>query len=342
MNPKPDMTYIDQFSDTPELQEMVKDEDKRSILKDYLIASIGDPIDNNEFWDYLNKQQVGYHLPWRTLKDDFMIAKHELTLISGYTGEGKSDFVNGILLDCISQGAKGFIASLELTKNELKRRILRQATGLDKPTKEYSDYVWNYYKDKLAYKDTRGISKIEQILEGCEVLHQYYGTDVFVFDNLMMLDSLTDDYNKQFSTAQKISEFCKTYPVSVFLVAHSRKPSNNFTGGKPKTSIVPPSIYDVHGASGVANLVDNHISVAINTLKEAAKAKKDAGYELTEAETKYLLQGDAVIKRDKKREQGRRFKKHLYFDQRFRRLKDSEHEQCSPYVEYSKLVNKGE
>jgi twinkle protein len=325
MNEEKELFFLD-----PEYQELLDKEIDRDWLKNFNFSSIGDSSKRKEFWDFLNSQQVGYNLPWDSLRNDFLITKHELTLVSGYTGEGKSDFVNHILLDAIKQGAKGLIASLELTPNELKKRILRQTIGFTNPTYEYLDSIWNYYEDKLVFKDTRGVADIDEILYGCEMLHKFRGFDVFVFDNLMMLNSKTDDYNKQFETARKISEFSKKYPVSVFLVAHSKKPHNAF--GKPATSIEPPSIYDVHGASSVANLVDNHISVAQNMLKYMALSKQKRNEPLTENEISVLTQGDAIIKRDKKREQGVRFKRHLYFDHKFCRLKDYESQILKPYV----------
>jgi hypothetical protein len=267
-----------------------------------------------------------------------MVVPHEMTLVSGYTGEGKSEFVNHILLDCIKQGAKGFIASLELTPHELRRRILRQACGTLDYTDDYIEAFFDFYEHKLIFKDTRGVAKLDDILDGCVCLHKYFGFDVFVFDNLMMLDAQVDNYNKQFENAQKISEFCKTYPVSAFLVAHSRKPPATYKKPEGVSSIDPPSVYDVHGASSVANLVDNHISIAMNHLKQAVVRKKLAGYDLSESDMKFLNQGDAIIKRDKKREQGNRFKKHLYFDEKFCRLKDYESEVCLRYVEYRRPI----
>ena len=331
-----ELSEFEKLKNEPELQAALKREDRRIYLEQFQITSIGERSDRADFINFLNKQVTGYELPWKTLRNDFLVAKHELTLISGYTGEGKTDFVNQILLNCVANGAKGFIASLELMPHELRKRILRQATGIINPTDDYMNSFFDNYEDTLFFKDTRGVGSIDKILEGCECLHKYFGVDVFVFDNLMMLDSATDNYNKQFENAQKISAFCKTYPVSAFLVAHSRKPPATYRKPEELTHIEPPSIYDVHGASSVANLVDNLISVAINTLKQAALRKQAANCVLNDIESKFVLQGDTIIKRDKKREQGNRFKAHLYFNQKFCRFTDFENEPCQPFVNWSK------
>lgn len=327
---------FDHLADNPELQRMVQVEDRKETLKQlHQIGTFSDFDEMRAFEKWLTEQKIGYQLPFLQTNGKFLITKNEMTLVSGYTGEGKSELVIQILLDCIDQGAKGFIASLELTPHELQKRILRQACGTVTPTSEYLAAFWKFYSDKLTYKDTRGIVSIDKILNGCRDLFEDDGTNVFVFDNLMMLDSATDNYNKQFENAQKISEFCKTYPVSVFLVAHSRKPSakdDSILAGLP---IKPPSIYHVHGASQVANLVDNHMSIAQNKNKEAAKRSQQEGISLSETQIKFLNEGDSIILRDKKREQGEKFKIHVYYDQKFSRFKDYEKISLKRYVDYS-------
>jgi archaellum biogenesis ATPase FlaH len=316
----------------PDLQKMAKDEELRQWLKEFNFISIGDPSAINDFFKFLSETETGYALPWSTIGDKFLVKKYELTLISGYTGSGKSEMANHILLNCIQQGAKGYLASLEFTVNELRNRILIQATGISNPTLEFAKHFLTSYHEKIFLQDTRGIASIDSILDGCVNLHKHFGVDIFVFDNLMMLNSAVDDYNKQFETARKISEFAKTYPVSVFLVAHSRKPSGNEKNFK---MLDAPTIYDVHGASSVGNLVDNHISVAINRYKQAVIRKKEKGYFLSAEEDEALKRGDAILRRDKKRSQGELFKSELFFDKKFARLKDYESQILKPYVEFN-------
>lgn len=325
---------FEKLSSDPQLQKLAQQEDLRVWLDEFKFKSIGDPADRADFLKFLEEIQTGYNLPWQTVGDKFLVKKYELTLISGYTGSGKSEMANHILLNCIEQGAKGYLASLEFTVDELRKRILIQSTGISSPTGEYIQKFFDFYNQRLFVQNTRGIASIELILEGCLHLHKYFGVDVFVFDNLMMLNAAVDDYNKQFETARQISEFAKTYPVSIFLVAHSRKPP---AGEKNIKMLDAPGIYDVHGASSVANLVDNHISISINRFKLAAIRKKEKGFPLSEQEAESLTRGDSVIKRDKKRSQGDFFRQELYFDKKYCRLKDYESEVLKPYVNYSNL-----
>ncbi len=282
-------------------------------------------------WEFLNNPKKGYQTPWSVVGDAFNFIPGELTLLSGYTGQGKSLIVTQMAIHAISQGAKAMIASLEMSAGQVHARIARQSTGAIDPTREYYKKINDFYCDNMRIFDTRGVADLKKVLEGCRMTAQIEGTNFFVFDNLMMLDSKADDYNKQLDNVQKMVEFTKTFNVCVILVAHSKKPSEYQVsrGG----SIKVPGIYDVMGASGVANLVDNHLSISRNSRKKNALDVLKAGGNLTPDEQQYLNQGDTILARDKKREHGDYFLKFLYYDERFRCLKDYENKHCINYID---------
>jgi hypothetical protein len=287
-------------------------------------------------WKFLNNPVSGYETPWKNIGDLFKFVPGEVTLLSGYTGQGKSEIVTHMAIHAISQGARAMIASLEMSAGQIHSRITKQVTGCDDITRQYYERVSNHFKDKLYIFDTRGVADIKKILEGGRLLNGINNYDFFVFDNLMMLDSKSDDYNKQLENVQLMVEFAKTLNVCVVLVAHSRKPNNKSGDGRITRDFSPPGIYEVMGASGVANLVDNHISLTINTTKKRALDKLANGADvsmLTESELNSLEMGDSILKRDKKREYGDYFLKYLYYDKRFRVLKDFESQQPKVYVD---------
>lgn len=277
-------------------------------------------------WKWFQTKHTGYELPWPKLRNSFLIAKGEMTIVSGYTGHGKSEFVNHIALHCVKQGAKAFIASLELSTGNLWGRLYRQSTGVLDPTYEYITKLYNFYDKKIFTYDLLGHADIDSLLESARVAHEYVGCDLFVFDNLMMLNSLVDDFKKQHEITQKLLQFAKDKNVSVILVAHSKKPSVN-------RDLPCPGMYDVSGSSNIVNMVDNHISVTINNTKIRAKAKLKENCELTDAEEKSLTFGDSIIVRDKKREVGELFRTSLYYDKRFTVLKEFETEKPFNYMD---------
>lgn len=279
-------------------------------------------------WNWFQNKQVGYFLPWGNLRDSFLIAKGEMTIVSGYSGHGKSEFVNFIAIHCVKQGAKPFIASLELSAGNLWGRIYRQSTGMNDITFDYLSKCHKFYDKKIFSYDLMGHADIDQLLLSANVAYDNAGCDVFIFDNLMMLNSLVDDFKKQHEITQKLLKFTKDKNVSVILVAHSKKPSQS-------GDLSAPGMYDVSGSSNIVNMVDNHISVTINNTKIRALSKLKEKIELTDNEEKSLKFGDSIILRDKKREIGSLFRVSLYFDKKYTILKQFENEKPYNYVEES-------
>lgn len=279
-----------------------------------------------ETWAWFNNKKIGYLLPWKNLQDLFMLVKGEMTIISGYTGHGKSEFVNYIAIHSVKQGGRPFLASLELSAGNLWGRLYRQSTGTSDPTFEYLTKCHNFYDKKIFSYDLMGHADVDALLKSANVAYDKVGCDIFIFDNLMMLNSLVDDFKKQHEITQKLLKFSKNKNVVVILVAHSKKPAHS--GDLPA-----PGMYDVSGSSNIVNMVDNHISVTINNAKIRAKSKIKHGIDLTDSEEKSLKLGDSIIVRDKKRELGELFRESLYFDKKFTILKQYENEKPYNYVE---------
>lgn len=327
-----DYKYQGQFDDNQELLKKIQQQDLR---ESHSIVSFADLKEKG--WEFKQRVHEGYNVPWNMLKDKLMFVKGELTIISGYTGQGKSEVATNLALFAIEQGAKAYIASTELESGHIFDRIAQHATGCTNHTQEYYEAIANHYADKLAVYDRLGVMDLDKILEGAQRLCKFFGYDFFVIDNLMMLDTKVDDYNKQLEHIQKISAFAKENHICILLVAHSRKPLTKASHGPLMRVFSPPGIHEILGASSVGNLIDNHFSVTINYTKKLAQDKLDRGDDcLTNSELQSLKEGDTILLRDKKREHGDFFYQSLYYDERFRRLKSSQYEKCKRYVDYSR------
>lgn len=325
------------FAPTDPITAQALEEAHNLILpKDYGFYDLGDDEDEDEFLRYMTESKKGYKLPFPSLENDFLIAKNELTLVSGYTGLGKTELVNQILLDCVHQGAKGAIISLELTPFELRKRLYEQATGSSTITKNKFGLFRSHYLSKIKLWDGKKMSKADELIRIMENFYLQLNHTVFVLDNMMMLGARPDDYNKQYETIDAIKNFCKSYPVSVFLVAHPRKPKENYfinLHSKEEYSFDVPNIYDVSGSATIVNLVDNYLALGQNTIKmHVLKEIKAGRLDRRSCET-FLKYGDVMLKRNKRREHGTLFNKELFFDVNFRRFKESEFDKLKPYVE---------
>ncbi len=291
-----------------------------------------------DVWKTRTNNQSGIHLPWNTLQDLFWLVKSEMTIVSGYSGHGKSAFVNQIALAASINNVKTFIASLELTPGELWNRICIQTTGMGLTAPyEYVTATTNFYDQKLFTLDLVGSADVEKVLNKAQELVDRGGVELFIFDNLMMLNSLVDDFKVQHAITDQILRFAQKNNVHVVLVAHSRKPSVGY-GKSSSTNLPVPGMYDVSGSSNIVNMVHNHLSISKNSLKIQAQDKLSQGIELTEEDQAVLKLGDTIINRDKARSIGKNFRRFLHFCEKFERFADyhSEWCNCKPYFEYSK------
>lgn len=321
---------------SPELQEFIHFDDMENKYSTKAFIRLRD-----EGWKFKNKINDGYKLPWRSLQDKMFMVKGELTVLSGYTGQGKSEVAINLGLYAIEQGAKLFVASSEMQTGALWERIATNATGIKDHTEEYYNAIADYYARKIFIYDKLGMMEISNLLDAMQYVRDFLRIDFFIIDNLMMLDKKTDDYNKQLEHIQLLSAFAKENNVIVLLVAHSRKPQTSSHTGALERVFSPPGIHEIHGASSIGNMIDNHLSVTINHTKKRALAKLKAGVlaiDLSDREQKSLNEGDSILIRDKKREFGDYFYHSLHYDERFRRLKDFESERLKPFVPFEGLV----
>lgn len=330
------MTYDNYSHLDDETRKLIQQAENLVKHVDLGFSDMGEIEGRNAFYEYMQKKDVGYKLPFASKVKDFLIAPNELTLLSGYTGAGKTELVNQLLLECLAQGAKGVITSLELTPNQLKKRLYQQSTGLKTQTIEQNNSFHNFYAGKLKYWNG---SKMQKIVELLAVMKKFYlenGCDVFVLDNMMMLGAKPDDLNRHYETVFLIKEFCKTYPVHVFLVAHPRKPKENYylasKANQPYYFDVP-SIYDVSGSATIANLVDNYLAIGENLIKKQAWIDI-ANEKVSRADRREVIEnyGDVLLKRGKRREHGKTFDLELFYDFKFRRYKENTTESLQPYL----------
>lgn len=326
---------------------MILDKNLQELLKNYKPDITDESLIENKLvtggmvvsdvWKTRTNNQSGIKLPWTSLSELFWLVKGEMTIVSGYSGHGKSVFVNQIALTAALNGHKSFIASLELTPGELWNRICVQTTGMGENAPfDYVRETVHFFDYKLFTMDLVGNAQIDEVLKCAQFLAENAEVELFVFDNLMTLNSLVDDFKAQHEITDKILRFAQKNNVHVILVAHSRKPSNGY-GKSNSTNMPVPGMYDVSGSSNIVNMVHNHLSVSKNNLKIRAHEKMSQGYELSEDEISSLEMGDTIVNRDKARSIGKNFRRFLHFCEKYQHLTTSEHTvcHCKPLFNYS-------
>ena len=194
------------------------------------------------------------------------------TIITGEPNSGKSVFANQLcVLSALEQGYKPMIFSGELGSPQLLNWVLKPLAGLNHAyrwskdgspvgfsvTKQAKAAIKKYYNDKIIYfsdKDTLSASG-EDIIDEMTYAYKRYGTKVMLLDNLMTVNTASDDNeDKNVSETKfikRLLEFTNRYNACVFLVAHPKKPTKGEQLG----------IYSVAGASQIVNLCHRLLSV---------------------------------------------------------------------------------
>lgn len=197
--------------------------------------------------------------------DWFEARPGELTVWTGFNGHGKSLMLNQVLLGLLQQGERMCVFSGEMSPAQQGKRMVKQATGLDRPTPAYIDAVGAWLQDRAWLFNVMGSATMARLLEVFAYARRRYGIRHFVIDSLMMTDVPEDgpgSMTAQKAAVQKLADFAKRHGAHVHLVAHPRK-------GRDESQA--PGKLDVAGSSKITDGADN-----VFTVWSARKEEGDA------------------------------------------------------------------
>lgn len=187
--------------------------------------------------------------------DWFEFRTGELTVWTGYNGHGKSLMNNQVLLGLMAQGERVCVFSGEMSPAQQGKRLVKQATGLDRPTPAYIDAVGEWVRDRMWLFNMQGSATIDRLLQVFAYAARRYAIGHFVIDSLMMTDVPEDGpgaLTAQKAAVQKLADFAKRHGAHLHLIAHPRK-------GRDETQA--PGKLDVAGSSKLTDAADNVFTV---------------------------------------------------------------------------------
>lgn len=208
---------------------------------------------------------LGFATPWSKCPD-LRFRPGEVTLIAGVNGHGKSEACGHLTLDAMHQGLRACVASMEFKPHRWLARLTRQASGVERPTDAYIHRIVTWLEKSLWVFDVATTAKTDLLLDVFRYARQRYGVTLFVIDNLSKLNIDLDDYNRQRSFVDQLTDFAKQHDVHVFLVAHLRKGEDD---GKPGGK------FDVKGSGAITDLVDTVLIWWRNRKKEEKLGRTD-------------------------------------------------------------------
>ncbi len=252
------------------------------------------PIDfQKEVTDYYETDPAtqGWETPWPEVP--WRIRKSEFTVLSGFSGHGKTAGLNQLMLHLVKQGCKIMDASLEIKPGMTLYNMTRCCLGKKYSPKKEVEGCISWLNESMFFLDCIGTVSVARLLHAMEYARKRHGIDVFIIDSLFKCGLSSEDYGSQREFADKLTTFCNNTGAHVILVAHSRKTSNGNEYAVPTKS-------DVAGSSDLTNAAFNVIIFWRNKLK---KRKIDEAKQSGDGEelAKWLDQPDGKIIVDKQR-----------------------------------------
>jgi len=234
-----------------------------------------DPEELRQASDFIDKVKALFYPAEDAIKDPclrldkdldwFQFRTGELSVWTGYNGHGKSLMLSQVLLGLMAQDERVTIFSGEMTPERQLKRMVKQSSGLDRPTPIYIDAIGNWLTDKCWLFNVVGSATIDRLMEVFLYANKRYAIRHFVIDSLMMTDVPEDGagaITAQKEAMRKMLNFCRRNGCHIHLVAHPRK-------GKDETSA--PGKMDVAGSSKITDGADN-----VFTVWSARKDEADA------------------------------------------------------------------
>ena len=149
-----------------------------------------------EVQDYFkNDIYGGISLPFDFTDDKFKIRFGETSIITGYSGHGKTAWLSYVMLKILNEN-KTLIASFEMLPKASLGRMLLQNNLKDPTEQTITDFVQGL-DEKLYLYDAEGETSVEKIISVIFYSAEKLGVKIFVIDSLMKCGINEDDYNKQ-------------------------------------------------------------------------------------------------------------------------------------------------
>ena len=232
----------------------------------------------------------GFDTPFPSARGDLRSRWHELTVLTGINGHGKSQYVMQAVLEAISRGERACIYSGEMPIRRLLQRGVIQASCEKQPNVPTIEKTMAWFRDKLWLFELTKTAKADRLLEVFEYAHRRYGISVFVIDSLLKCGLAEDDYDGQKMFVERLCDFKNEFPVHVFLIAHPRKGPNE---------LAQPGKMDIRGGSAITDLADTVLVMWRNKIRELAIITANAKDE--PVEEKYENMYHAILACEKQR-----------------------------------------
>ena len=208
-------------------------------------------------------QQENEHNPFLFPELKYRFRKGELTIVGGYPGHGKSQWLyQSCMHEMINNDRRACIASFEIPSKSMLFNMLWMHNGhMPKEDSIQSDLT--QFQDRLWFIEgvEGGTNSWESLHQDFLYAHRRYGVDLFVIDALMHI-AAKDDWSGQERIAKNAAKFSIDNDVTVLLVCHA--------DAKKAGSGQVPELEDVLGGQGIGAAAHAAVMIWRNKAKEKA------------------------------------------------------------------------
>jgi twinkle protein len=248
---------------------------------------------------------------------DLQFRPGEVSCWAGYNGHRKSTFTGQTALDLCSQRERVLLASFEMHPAMTLARMVRQATGVERPATDTRRQFTRWTDSRLWIFDHFGRADPRTVLAVLSYFSQELkGTQAFI-DSMMMVCGSEESLDEQKQFMTDLVRLAQETNLHIHLIAHCRKPGSD---GETK----PPTKYDLRGSAAISDQAHNVITVWAN---KAKKAKLEANPQDFEA----AAEPDAMVTVEKQRNGKWEGRAKLWFHEPSMRFMDERATPIEPY-----------
>jgi twinkle protein len=203
----------------------------------------------------------GDPLPWGKTQSLFRMRPHELTVWAGENGSWKSTVLSQVLLHLAMQGKSVMLASLEMTAQQVGKRMMMQACCEDQPSDSAIRDFLESTRDRLLILNLQGRLRPREAIALLRWAAIERRIQHIALDNLTKIVSASNDAaGEQQNFLNDAHGVALDTGTHVHIVAHVRKPAGEDTPGR----------YDIRGSGTISDQADNIVMCWRNRPKEEA------------------------------------------------------------------------
>ena len=222
---------------------------------------------HEEIWKlYRDGYASVYNTGWASVDELYKVRPGEMTIVTGYTGHGKSEFLDALLVNLAELHNWCFgLCSLENLPSvrhfqKLAEKVNGKSFNLksdDPMSDEQLSKAESYLRKHFFFINPESV-EIDTILRLGKTLIYQHGINGLIIDPYNELDHKRQsgmsetEYVSQFLS--KVRRFARLNDIAVWVVAHPIKSSRD-------NMIKAPGPYDISGSANWANKADNALSV---------------------------------------------------------------------------------